>query len=229
MLMTDRNVGQSAKRRRPARHAAAWAVALCAALCAGSPRGALAQDPGPDAAATAPATAPAPATRPATRSGRQAQLVRDLPENGVLTLMANKGTVVKTRVPYKSVSISQPDIADVSLVGPSDLLLTGKKAGATQLILWDDEDRTQVVEVVVSFDLQAVQQHMRQMFPDSRIEVTSLNGTIALRGRVPSLQVAEQAEEVAAPYGQKVLNFLEVAGGQQVVLQIRFAEISRSA
>jgi pilus assembly protein CpaC len=230
MAMTARNNRTPLEHRWPARRrAAAWCAVLLASACAAFSGRALAQDPGTPATETA-ATAPAPTTRPATaRSGRQASLVRDLPEGGILTLMANKGTVVKTRVPYKSVSISQPDIADVSLVGPTDLLLTGKKPGATQLILWDDDDRTQVIEVVVSFDLQAVQQHMRTMFPDSRIEVTSLNGTIALRGRVPSLQTAEQAEEVAAPYGQKVLNFLEVAGGQQVVLQIRFAEISRSA
>jgi pilus assembly protein CpaC len=45
---------------------------------------------------------------------------------------------------------------------------------------------------------------------------------------VPNLQVAEQMAEVAGPYGEKVLNFLEVSGGQQIMLQIRFAEISRS-
>lgn len=172
-----------------------------------------------------------PATRPATTTtvARSGAIARDIAEGATLDLMVNKSTVVKTRVPYKNVSISQPEIADVSLVGPTDILLTGKKPGQTQLIIWDDDDRTQVIEVKVGFDTQALQEQMRVIFPDSKIEVTSLNGTVALRGRVPSLQAAEQAAEVAAPYAQKVLNFLEVSGGQQVVLQIRFAEISRSA
>jgi pilus assembly protein CpaC len=142
--------------------------------------------------------------------------------------MANRSTVVKTRVPYKHVSIAQPDVADVSLVGPQDILLMAKKPGSTQLIVWDDDERSQVIDVSVSFDLQALQDQVARVFPDSKIEVTSVNGAVALRGRVPNLTIAEQAAELAAPYGQKVLNFLEVSGGQQIMIQIRFAEISRS-
>jgi len=150
-------------------------------------------------------------------------------DGGTISLVANRSTVLKTRVPFKNVSIAQPDVADVNLVGPTDILITAKKPGTTQLIIWDDENRSQVIDVNVTFDLQALQDQLAEMFPDSRIRVASLNGTIALRGRVPSLKVAEGATEVASPYGEKVLNFLEVSGGQQVMLQIRFAEISRSA
>ena len=191
------------------------------------------------AQSTQPATAPAePATRPdaapavrrpAASVTTTGEIARDLPAGTALSLMANKSIVVKTRVPYKNVSIAQPEIADVSLVGPSDILLTGKKPGVTQLVIWDDDDRTQVIDVKVSFDLLSLEDQMRTMFPGSKIEVSGLNGTVALRGRVPSLKAAEQAAEVAGPFAQKVLNFLEVSGGQQVVLQIRFAEISRSA
>ena len=172
-----------------------------------------------------PTTAPVIQTRPAGGTA----LVRTPLADGVLHVLANRSTVIKTRVPYKNVSIAQPDVADVSLVGPQDILLTAKKPGNTQLIIWDDEDRSQVVEVSVGFDLQALQNQIGRIFPASRIEVSSLNGTVALRGRVPNLQEAERAEQVAAPYGQKVLNFLEISGGQQIMLQIRFAEISRSA
>jgi len=211
------------------------AVAQESKAVQGSDTPAAATQPTPEQPAASQADAaqpdaPRPAARPAaTKRSGTAAIARDLPEGGALDLMANKSIVLKTRVPYKNVSISQPEIADVSLVGPRDILLTAKKSGDTQLIIWDDEEHTQVIEVKVTSDLQSLQDQMRLMFPDSKIEISSLNGTLALRGRVPSLQAAQQAEEVAAPYAQKVLNFLEVAGGQQVVLQIRFAEISRSA
>src|SRR5207248_1041169 len=42
-------------------------------------------------------------------------------------------------------------------------------------------------------------------------------------------KTAEQAATAAGPYSNKVLNFLEVGGGQQVMLQVRFAEVSRRA
>ena len=100
-------------------------------------------------------------------------------DGGTISLVANRSTVLKTRVPFKNVSIAQPEVADVNLVGPTDILITAKKPGTTQLIIWDDENRSQVIDVNVTFDLQALQDQLAEMFPDSRIRVASLNGTIA--------------------------------------------------
>jgi pilus assembly protein CpaC len=149
--------------------------------------------------------------------------------DGKLKLTVNKTAVVTTKVPYKRVSVGQPDIADVNPIGPGNILVTAKKIGTTQIIVWDDADRSQVIDVVVEFDMQAMQEQLKVMFPDSKIEVTTLNGAIALRGRVPNLQTAEQAVAIATPYSEKVLNFMEISGGQQVLLQVQFAEVSRSA
>jgi pilus assembly protein CpaC len=208
--------------RRSARVWTLLAFAAALLLCAGAARGQEQDAPRPNT--------PRPATAPTQPAGRgAAAIVENGGKDGVIHLVANRSTVVKTRVPYKNVSISQPEVADVNLVGPQDILVTAKRPGNTQLIIWDDQDRSQVLEISVGFDLQALQEQFTRIFPDSKIEVSSLNGTIALRGRVPNLQVADQAEQVALPFGEKVLNFLEVSGGQQIMLQIRFAEISRSA
>ncbi len=170
----------------------------------------------------------APATQPATKMTKD--LVQEgTDQQGMLKLTVGKSQVVTTRLPYKRVSVGDPTIADVNLTGPNMILLTAKKAGSTQLIIWDDTDRAQVIDVLVQFDIQALQQQMKEMFPSSKIEVTSINGSIALRGHVPNVDVAKQAVAVATPYSKDVLNFLEVAGGQQIMLQVRFAEMSRSA
>lgn len=146
-----------------------------------------------------------------------------------IRLTVNKSKVVSTTRPYKRVSIGQPDVAEVTPVNPTSVLLTARKAGSTQLILWDDADRAQVMEVVVAYDTQALNDQLRSTFPGSQVEAVAGNGAIVLRGHVPNLTVADQATQLAGPYGTKVLNFLEVAGGQQVMLQVRFAEVSRSA
>ena len=148
--------------------------------------------------------------------------------DGMIRLMVNKSTVLTTRVPYKRVSVAQPDVADVSLVGPSEVLLTAKKPGSTQLILWDDLDRSQVIDVVVGFDLRLLEAQVKSMFPKATVVLESANGSIVLRGRVADLNTAQQIAAVAAPYGTSVLNFLEVSGGQQIMLQVRFAEVDRS-
>jgi len=150
-------------------------------------------------------------------------------QGSAIKVMANKSVVLQTNRPYKRVSTAQSEIADVNPVGEKSILLTGKKAGTTQMVVWDDTDRCQMVDVTVESDLQGLLQQMKTMFPGSKIEVGSANGAIVLRGHVPSLTAAEQAVQVASPYASKVLNFLEVSGGQQVMLQVRFAEVSRSA
>lgn len=148
---------------------------------------------------------------------------------GRLRLMVNKSAVVKTRVPYKQISLSQPDIAIDNEIGPTSILVTGKKAGNTQLIIWDDAGRSQMVEIVVESDLAALKDQMKTIFPTAKIEVSSSNGAIILQGRVHNLQIAEQAARIAEPYAENILNFLEIGGGQQVLLQVQFAEVSRTA
>lgn len=149
---------------------------------------------------------------------------------GRINLAANKSVVVTTTVPYKRVNVAQPDVVDFNTIGDQTILLTAKKAGTTQLIVWDDAERSEIIDVTVTLDTSALADEIRAMFPDSKIEITSSGaGTVALRGRAKNLEEAEQIVQVAAPHAPRVLNFIEVAGGQQVLLQVKFAEVSRSA
>ena len=128
----------------------------------------------------------------------------------------------------KRANILIPDIADVVPLGPNDLLVTGKKAGQTQLIIWDDADHTSIINVVVASDIEMLRKHLKEMFPNADITVDETGGALTLRGRVTSFKDAEEAGEVASNYG-KVLNLLEVAGGEQIMLQVKIAEVSKQA
>ena len=158
-----------------------------------------------------------------------ALITEGLTPDGRVALVMNKSLVLSTRTPYKRVSVGSPDVADVNTLGPSSLLVTAKKAGSTQLIVWDDDDRSQVVDLVVQADLDGLRAQLKEMFPGSRIEVSAAAGQLVLKGQVASVLVAEQATQLAQPYAPKVLNFIEVAGGQQIDLQVKFAEVSKAA
>jgi len=151
---------------------------------------------------------------------------------GKISLSVNKSSVIKTLRKIDRVSVGNPEIADVNVIAADTLLVTAKRTGTTQVMVWDDNRNMQSVDVQVVNDLQQLQDQLTKLFPDSKIEVSGANGAIALRGRVPSLEVAQQASQLAAPYSSgenKVLNFLEISGGQQVMLQVKFAEVSRNA
>ncbi len=195
-------------------------ISAVAAAATTRPAQAAPRPAGPQAAA-APAT---PAQAP-----DETLVASGLDEDGILRLSVDKNAVLTTADPYKDLSIANPAIADINLINPTTILVTAKKAGSTQLTIWNDAGKSQSININVQFDVRVLQEQYNTMFPGSNIEVSSANGAIALKGRVPSLQVAEQASQLAAPYATSVLNFLEVSGGQQVMLQVRFAEVSRSA
>jgi len=131
----------------------------------------------------------------------------------------------------KKANMLGPDVADVVPLGPNDLLVTGKKPGATQLIVWDEQDQTMILNIDVTSNIETLRKNLKALFPDSAIHVEEDNGSITLHGQVRTLEIARQAEQIALPYATaaKVSNLLEVAGGQQVMLQVRFAEVSKSA
>ncbi len=191
-----------------------------------------------DVAQTAAQTA-APKVEAWPEAAAAAPLAIDgLAADGSLAMTVNKTRIMKTALPVSRVSVAQPDVAEVSRLDDRTLLVTAKTAGNTQLIIWGQEapaapgqagqpsEQNRVVDVNVALDLKAVKDQVATIFPGREISVGSLNGAIVLRGPVPNLKTAEQVEAVASPFG-RVVNFLEVRGGQQVMLQVQFAEVSR--
>src|ERR1700729_1956126 len=65
--------------------------------------------------------------------------------SGRLKMVVNKTDVTTTKGRITKVSVGQPDIADVNTLGPNTLLVTAKKVGSTQIIIWDDTDHSQVI------------------------------------------------------------------------------------
>ncbi len=171
--------------------------------------------------------APPSATQPATRA--KDLIVDGVDAEGQLHVFAGKSAVLTSKRKIARYSLTPLEVADVNAVAPDSLLLTAKKGGNAQLIVWDENQHAQMIDVIIDVDLPALQNQYKAIFPMSKIEVSSANGAVVLRGRVPSLTAAEQVTEMAKPYGSKVMNFLEIAGGQQISLQVRFAEVSRSA
>jgi pilus assembly protein CpaC len=181
--------------------------------------------------ATRAAAPPATAARtPAAAPNRGPLVTTGLDEKtGSLRILMNKSVTLTTSRPYKRLNVGEPEIAEVNAIGTTKILVTAKKAGSTQLIIWDEDDNSQTIDVMVQANLLQLRDLYARLMPGARIDVVDNDGVIALTGQVPTVTTADHAAQLASSYGNKVLNLLEVAGGQQVMLQIRFAEVSRSA
>ena len=130
-------------------------------------------------------------------------------------------------------SVTDPEVADAIPVTLREVLIHGKKAGTVSLIVWGPGRRVEY-ELVVNPGVTSLQQRMQSLFPGEEIQVDVTQGAIILSGRVSSNAIMLRAAEVASGSApdQKLINMLQVPGGggsQQVMLQVRFAEVNSRA
>jgi pilus assembly protein CpaC len=180
---------------------------------------------------------PAPAAQASDSSG-QAVIADGLSPDGRLILSVNRSQILISSARFRSaeqngaaITEGSADIATITPLSPTSILVTGKKPGSTNLIVEDELNRRQVIDVVVEADLGTLRAQLKTLSPQAAIDADDDNGALVLRGHAPSLKVADQAAQVAAAYygGAKVVNLLEISGGQQVMLEVKFAEVSKSA
>ena len=148
-----------------------------------------------------------------------------------LEVNAGHSLVVNLPQKVKRVSVGNPEIADVLMITPRQLYVSAKAPGSTNISLWEGEDGLLgVFEVRVARDLTRLKKHLYEILPGEAVEVRELEGAVVLSGRVSSRTAKEQAEAVANVFAPKaVANVLKVGGTRQVLLKVRFAEVSKNA
>lgn len=188
------------------------------------PGGALAQQPpSQQPSAQKPASAAPAAPAPAAPERHYERVV----------VTAGRSTVVTTNFDITRIAITNPEIADAVVVQPHEILVDGKKPGTVSLIVWSSDSRAQY-DVVVQPSITTLEQQLQALFPGEPISVTVNDEAIVLSGQVSSTNVMLRAAEIAKASSSKaqIINMLQVPGGnesQQVMLQVRFAEVNRRA
>jgi len=198
---------------RGSRHVAAFLVALMATKCS---MPVFAQQPAPTGT---------PHPQVAATAGRSQY------ERVVVT--AGRSTVVSTDFEVTRIAVTNPEVADAVVVQPREVLVDGKKSGTISLIVWGANTRRQY-DIVVEPSITALEQQLQLLFPGEAIGVSVSDEAIVLSGQVSSTAVMLRAGEIATSSSakSKVINMLQVPGGsesQQVMLQVRFAEVNRKA
>ncbi len=150
-----------------------------------------------------------------------------------VALTVGRSTVLTTNYDVTRLAVTNPAIADATVVAPREVLIDGKGSGTVSLIIWGGSGRTQY-DVVVEPGVSVLQQQLNQLFPGEDIQVGFSDEAIVLSGHVSSNGVMLRAAEVAQATSAKlkVINMLQLPGGmesQQVLLQVRFAEVNRRA
>ncbi|AAV96322.1 pilus assembly protein CpaC [Ruegeria pomeroyi DSS-3] len=162
----------------------------------------------------------------------QAQDLRVVKQGAAETLDVpmNRAIVVESETPFAELSIANAGIADISSLSDRTIYVLGKSPGLTTLSLFDAGGRLITnVNVRVSFDVAEFKERLKQILPNEKIEVRTANDGIVLSGTASSTARLQRALDLAERYApERVSNLMSVAGVQQVMLKVRFAEMQRS-
>jgi pilus assembly protein CpaC len=147
-----------------------------------------------------------------------------------LELTSGKSKVLDLPVAIKRASLANPEVADTVVLSPTQLYLTGKTTGITNLTLWNESGKMMgMYDVVIAPDLSRLKEDLHKTLPEEKgILVTSSHDHIALSGTASSAGNLNRALSLAEAYApKKIVNALQVGGVQQVMLEVRVAEMNR--
>jgi pilus assembly protein CpaC len=149
---------------------------------------------------------------------------------GTLEVPLNKSQVVSTDRTIARAMIASADIAEVVPITERQVYVLGKKMGTTSLTLYDRMGRViSIIDIAVGPDVIGLTDQLRTLIPGDKIEAHISNESVVLTGMVNSAGSADRALQIAKSYaGDKVINLISMGSSQQIMLEVRFAEVSRN-
>ena len=148
----------------------------------------------------------------------------------LLEMTIGKSVVLNSVQPIKRASLANPDLAETLVLSPTQIYLSGKAMGSTNLTFWGRDGKVfAIYDIEVGPDLMGLKARIHELFPEETgILVRSSKEHITLSGTVTGPEVLTQVIQLADSYApQKVMSLLQVGGVQQVMLEVKIAEIQR--
>ena len=168
-----------------------------------------------------------------------------------LVLALYKSEIVELDTKPMRISIGNPTVADIVVLRNDQVHIVAKSLGTTNAVFWDSRDRIfHSINIEVTHDLSSLKKKLHQMLPGERINVYSAQEKLILEGEVSSASSVRAAVQVAQGYllgcksasaegsdsgksdaecgSAEVVNLLQVVGSQQIMLEVKVAEMSRT-
>ena len=151
-------------------------------------------------------------------------------EGQALHVFVGKSVVINLQSPVTRILSSNPAVIDTLATSPTQVVVEGKAAGSSSLILWDAGGHSQMLDVTVDVNIAHLRTALEQTFPGEQINIESDGAHLILTGTVSDAKIADDVAKMASAYSGGVVNSLTVAPvhEQQVLLEVKFAEVDRT-
>jgi pilus assembly protein CpaC len=153
-----------------------------------------------------------------------------------ILLIEGTGELLQFERDIDKVAIAEPKIADAVVVSARDVMVNGKGPGQTTLVVWESGNTPTRYNIRVArdtTDADVMRSHvaasLKAALPESAVEFNGDNESMVLTGRVASAELSKRAEAVASVYSKKIVNMLQVGDPRQILLEVKFADVDRTA
>lgn len=143
-----------------------------------------------------------------------------------MTVNTSRILTLDQKIPLAQVN--NPEILELTALSPNQIQILAKRAGVTQVNLWDEQNQIHTVDVIVYGDAQELTLLLQSQFPTASLKVIPLSNSVLISGVVDDPNHVQRIVAIAEDYYPRVQNHITVAGVQQVLLQVRVMEVSRT-
>ena len=174
-----------------------------------------------------------PQAAPQTQSTAQGQTSSQQnvsSEGQALHILVGKSVVVNVQAPITRVLSSNPSVIETLATSPTEIVVEGRAAGSSSLILWDQSGRSQMLDVIVDVDVSGLRSAIERTYPDQNIDVQADGGRLILTGKVTDAKMIEDLTKMSGVYSNQIVNSLTlgISHDRQVLLEVKFAEVDRT-
>ena len=152
--------------------------------------------------------------------------ISELSEKLELTTNTSRILTLDKNIPR--VQVNNPELLVVTPLSANQVQVSAKKAGVTQVNLWDEDGNIHSVDVLIYGDAKELEVALATQYPHSSIKVYRYSESLVLKGFVDRPDHVSQILSLAADYAPKIINNISVGGVQQVLLKVRVMEVSRT-
>ena len=177
------------------------------------------------------ALACAPAVPALAQSFVSSSLIGEMAPSRTITVPKDKSAAFRLMAAAGEIVVAQPDIAQIVANTDRSVYVRGKSLGTTNILIYDANHRLiEVIDVRVGQDIESLQADLGSALPGEPIRVSALAGGVMLSGQVSTSSAAARAKGIAEKYAPGgVSSELTVEAAQQVMLEVRIIEASRSS
>src|SRR5205809_4135972 len=172
----------------------------------------------------------APPQQPSTAQPQTSAQQNVSSEGQALHILVGKSVVVNVQAPITRVLSSNPSVIETLATSPTEIVVEGRAAGSSSLILWDQSGRSQMLDVIVDVDVSGLRSAIERTYPDQHIDVQADGGRLILTGKVTDAKMIEDLTKMSGVYSNQIVNSLTLGifHDRQVLLEVKFAEVDRT-